>query len=374
MIGSTSSGASFHTLGSYLERGRGGGPDGGPPPDRVAWVESRGVARDIDGSANVERAARIMEATADLNPRCESPCYHVSISFDPSDLPGGPTAPDAKRVMLDVAGQTLRDLELEGHQVVVVAHGDKDHPHFHMMVNRVHPETGRAWDRWQDRTRLERSLRVQEQARGFREVPGRLGRLEGQERPPRGPSRGAHRAVMREADRTGEPPVLEAARSTLRGEFRGATSWDDLEGRLAEEGYVLRAKGRGLVVRDGAGREVKASAVHRDGGRGQLERRFGEGWREHRGRVETRTGEVPAGLSPHAEAAVRTERDRAAAAGLHRDVVRAAERVASARSSVRALGDQEREARRVWGGSRTGWPGSIRGRPVPSASSRTWSR
>lgn len=177
MIGSTSSSASFGDLGSYLESGKGGVP----AEDRVAWVESSGVVRDVGDTANAERAARIMEATADRTPQCTEPCYHLSISFDTSDLPGGPTDPASKDLMLSVADDTLRDLGLGGHQVVVVAHGDREHPHMHLMVNRVHPETGKTWDRWQDRVRLERSLRVQERARGFREVPGQLGRLEGQE-------------------------------------------------------------------------------------------------------------------------------------------------------------------------------------------------
>ena len=349
MIGSTSSGASFGALGSYLEGGKGDVP----AEDRVAWVEGSGVVREVDGSVSVDRAARVMEATADLNPRCAEPCYHVSVSFDRRDLPGGVGDPASREVMLGVARDTLRDLGLAEHQVVVVAHGDRRHPHLHLMVNRVHPGTGRAWDRWQDRVKLERSLRVQERARGLREVPGQLGRLEGQERPPRGLSRGAHRAAEREAARTGGRPPLAQARADLRYDVGRARSWDDLEGRLAERGYVLRAKGRGLVVRDGAGREVKASAVAREGGRGQLEKRFGEGFREHRTRVEARTGPVPAGLSPHAEAVVRAERDRTAAAGLHRAAVRAAERVSSARGSVRALADQERGVSRAWGAFRT---------------------
>ncbi|MDT7858293.1 relaxase/mobilization nuclease domain-containing protein [Rubrivirga sp. S365] len=348
MIGSTSSGASFGALGSYLERGKGDVP----AEDRVAWVEGRGLVREVDGSVSVERSARFMEATADLNPRCTEPCYHVSISFDPSDLPGGPSDPASREVMLGVARDTLRDLGLHEHEVVVVAHGDRSHPHVHMMINRVHPETGRAWDRWQDRVRLERSLRGQERARGLREVPGRLGRLEGQERPARGLSRGAQRAAMREAERTGERPPLEQARADLRGDFEGAKTWDDLEGRLAKEGYVLRAKGRGLVVRDGRGREVKASAVARNGGRGQLEKRFGEGFRVHRARVEARTGPVPAGLSPHAEAVVRAERDREVAAELRAAAGRAGRRVGSAEGSVRALADQEREVAGAWQGVR----------------------
>lgn len=339
MIASTSSGASFGDLGSYLERGKAGVS----AEDRVAWVESSGVVRDVDGTANAERAARVMEATADRTPQCTEPCYHVSISFDERDLPGGPTDPASKEIMLGVARDTLRDLGLDEHQVVVVAHSDRDHPHMHLMVNRVHPETGKTWDRWQDRVRLEKSLRVQERARGLREVPGQLGRLEGQERPPRSPSRGAYRAAEREAQAQGRRSLQHEARASVGGAFERAKTWEGLETELAGEGYVLRAKGRGLVVRDGDGREVKASAVSRAGGRGQLEARLGEGYREHRAAVEARTGPVPGGLSPHAQAVVRAHRDLEAA-WAHQAAVRAAqERLWAAEQGVRDLPTRERE-------------------------------
>ena len=339
MIGSTSSSASFGELGSYLERGKGGVP----AEDRVAWVESSGVVRDVGDQANAERAARIMEATADRTPQCTEPCYHVSISFDKKDLPGGPTDPASRETMLGVAQDTLHDLGLSGHQVVVVAHGDRDHPHMHLMVNRVHPETGKTWDRWQDRVRLEKSLRVQERARGFREVPGQLGRLEGQERPARSPSRGAWRAAEREAQAGGRRSLQHEARASVGHTFERAKSWEGLETDLAGEGYVLRAKGRGLVVRDGEGREVKASAVSRAGGRGQLEKRLGEGYREHRAAVETRTGPVPGGLSPHAEAAVRAHRDLEAAREHRAAITAAQERLWAAERSVRELPMQEQD-------------------------------
>ena len=339
MIAATSSSASFGALGSYLESGKGGVP----ADERVAWVESSGVVRDVDGTANAERAARVMEATADRTPQCTEPCYHVSISFDKRDLPGGPTDPASREAMLGVAEDTLRDLGLEQHQVVIVAHGDRDHPHMHLMVNRVHPETGKTWDRWQDRVRLEKSLRVQERARGFREVPGQLGRLEGQERPVRSPSRGAWRAAERQAQAEGRRSLQHEARASVGRVFERAKSWEGLETDLASEGYVLRAKGRGLVLRDGDGREVKASAVSRAGGRGQLEKRLGEGYREHRTAVEARTGPVPGGLSPHGQAVVRAHRDLEAARG-HSAAIRAAqERLSAADRSVRGLPMREQE-------------------------------
>ena len=340
MIASTSSSASFGALGSYLGSGKGDVP----AEERVAWVESRGVVRDVDGAANAERAARVMEATAGRTPQCTEPCYHVSISFDKRDLPGGPTDPASKEAMLGVAQDTLRDLGLDQHQVVVVAHGDRDHPHMHLMVNRVHPETGKTWDRWQDRVRLEKSLRAQERARGFREVPGQLGRLEGQERPARSPSRGAYRAAEREAQAEGRRPLQHEARARVGGDFERAKTWEELEGRLASDGYVLRGKGRGLVVRDGEGREVKASAVSRAGGRGKLEARLGVSWREHRAAVEARTGPVPGGLSPHGQAVVRAHRDLEAARE-HRAAVSAAqERLSAAERGVRDLPVLEQDA------------------------------
>ena len=344
VIASTSSSASFGALGSYLERGKGGVP----AEERVAWVESRGVVRDVDGAANAERAARVMEATADRTPQCAEPCYHVSISFDTRDLPGGPTDPTSKELMLGVARDTLRDLGLDQHQVVVVAHGDRDHPHMHLMVNRVHPETGKTWDRWQDRVRLEKSLRAQERARGFREVPGQLGRLEGQERPPRSPSRGAYRSAEREAAAQGRRSLQHEARAEVGYTFERAKTWEELETTLAGDGYVLRAKGRGLVLRDGDGREVKASAVSRAGGRGQLETRLGEGYREHRAAVVARTGPVPDGLSPHGQAVVRAHRDLEAAREHQAAVTAAQKRLRGAERSVHGLTAQEQEVRAAW--------------------------
>lgn len=126
--------------------------------------------------------------------------------------------------------------------------------------------------------------------------------------------------------------------------FERAKTWEELETTLAGDGYVLRAKGRGLVLRDGEDREVKASAVSRAGGRGQLEKRLGEGYREHRARVEARTGPVPGGLSPHAEAVVRAHRDLEAARGHRAAITAAQERLSAADQSVRGLPMREQEA------------------------------
>ena len=102
-----------------------------------------------------------MRATARQSALVQVPVYHLTISFDREDQV-------APAEMQAVADRVLRDLGLAAHQAIMVAHKDRDHAHVHVMVNRVHPETGVAWERWQDRPTIERSLREVERAFGLR--------------------------------------------------------------------------------------------------------------------------------------------------------------------------------------------------------------
>jgi len=157
MIGVSSSNKSFRVLARYLSEGR-----TGEEQNRVAWVASRNLPTD-----DPELAARIMRATAGQNVRVKEPVYHLALSFDPGD------AVD-RGAMERVADRVLETLGLQEHQVLIVAHADREHAHLHLMVNRVHPETGRAWSRWQDYPAIQRVLCEEEQALGLRRVPGRF--------------------------------------------------------------------------------------------------------------------------------------------------------------------------------------------------------
>ncbi|MBB4375254.1 hypothetical protein GGD63_008103 [Bradyrhizobium sp. cir1] len=46
--------------------------------------------------------------------------------------------------MIEAARETLKALGLEGHEALLVGHNDEPHPHIHVIVNRVNPETGIA--------------------------------------------------------------------------------------------------------------------------------------------------------------------------------------------------------------------------------------
>jgi relaxase-like protein len=161
MIAMSSSAKSFGALAHYLANGRSGNE-----PERVAWSASRNLP-----TAEPELAGKIMRATASQNVRVAQPGYHVALSFDPGDAVDRAT-------MERVADRTIAALGLTGHQALIVCHRDRDHPHMHLLINRVHPETGRVWNRWQDRAVIQKVLRDEEIALGLRVTPGRFGTRE----------------------------------------------------------------------------------------------------------------------------------------------------------------------------------------------------
>ena len=296
MIATTSSGRRFAALARYLVRGR-----SGQETARVAWTAGRNLGLD-----DPELAAALMQATADQNVRIEVPVYHLTINFDPAD-------PVTHAQMQAVADRVLRDLGLAEHQALLVAHQDRAHPHVHIMVNRVHPETGVAWERWRDRPRIERTLRELERALGLREVAGRLYQLDGQEPPEPALLTSGER---RQAERTGEPALPDRVRAHLP-ELRAARSWAELEEQLAAHSLQLERKGQGLVITDGT-HQVKASRVARDLSLRRLEERFGAPFPGREQEQATREPPSPAveqvrgALGEHERvAALRTERTRA---------------------------------------------------------------
>ncbi len=158
MIGVSSSSKSFGALSRYLVEDK----DEGLDQTRVEWSTSRHLPTD-----DPEKAAQAMRATAGQNARVIDPVYHLILSFDPEDAV-------TRAQMERVADRVLAALGLQEHQALIVAHGDRDHAHMHILVNRVHPETRKVWSRWQDFKAVQEVLREEERALGLRRVPGRL--------------------------------------------------------------------------------------------------------------------------------------------------------------------------------------------------------
>jgi len=221
MIAVSSSSRSFAALGRYLVVGRDKVEEG-----RVAWTSARNLPTN-----DPELAAKIMRATASQNVRVSQPVYHLSLSFDPRDVVD-------RAAMERVADSVLRELKLDGHQAIIVAHADRAHSHMHVLVNRVHPETGLVWDRWQDYPTIQRVLRREEQELGLRPVAPSLDSLRG---------RGAEERLSGvAADLAAYDRVNEAAEQRYTAEREVSA----LEARAAQFDTALRREAQGQAAFD----------------------------------------------------------------------------------------------------------------------------
>ena len=67
--------------------------------------------------------------------KTEKPVYCFSLNWHPDDHP-------TKAHMLETALEVVKVLKAEERQVVIVEHLDEPHPHVHITINMIHPETG----------------------------------------------------------------------------------------------------------------------------------------------------------------------------------------------------------------------------------------
>lgn len=281
MIGEVAAvGAGFKGAISYLVAGARDDPD----PDRVAWMEVRNLASD-----NPQHAWRLMRATAAQSSRCKKPLYHLVLSWKEDE---NPTA-EMMRAHVD---ETIRDLELGDHQAFIAAHKDTRHPHVHLLFNRVHPETTKAWDTGNDYRRIEVSIRRQLEARGLPFVPGkfndpqRFGKTASRVR------NGEYQAAVRHGREpsAGKWNADEVARrrAALHPLFDAAGGWEILAEGLAGQGLRLRAKGQGLVV-EGADGYMKLSDLSKQVRLAGLEQRYGEAFVTYIARAGQASDDTP---------------------------------------------------------------------------------
>jgi hypothetical protein len=112
--------------------------------ERVGWVETQNIVSDpkdawfemFDTYRN--RAALKKNAGVDSRGRDnKTPVLHYTLAWHAKDNPD----PDHMRAM---AFDSLKALGLSDHEAVIACHGDKEHHHVHVVVNTVHPYTGKT--------------------------------------------------------------------------------------------------------------------------------------------------------------------------------------------------------------------------------------
>lgn len=108
-----------------------------------------------------------MAAVAGMNERVRRPCYHMVLSW------GDGENPDDRQV-LAAARDVLRRMGWQEHQHVLAVHRDRMNVHVHVVLNRVHPLSGKACSVSHDFARLELACREIERACGWPADRGRF--------------------------------------------------------------------------------------------------------------------------------------------------------------------------------------------------------
>ena len=156
-------GTSFKGASDYLLHDKGKASTS----ERVAWFESINLWADRPEHvwhemwdtwrerANLKREAGL-KATGRDN---KAPVLHLSLSWHPDEQP-------TPEHMKEAARSALKALGLQEHQVLLVAHKDEPQQHVHLLINTVHPHTGKTVDLKYSKEALSRWAEAYEREHG----------------------------------------------------------------------------------------------------------------------------------------------------------------------------------------------------------------
>jgi hypothetical protein len=227
-----------------------------------------------------EAAAAEMEAVALENALSRDPVFNCVLSWRENEIPTRKQADGAVHIVLE-------ELGLRGCQVHYALHRNTENLHLHICVNRIDPETCKARDPaggWTKKA-LEKAARKIELAQGWEiERSGRYivtenGEILEKSREENGLklSQTARDIEAHTAAKSAERIGQEYAAPTIRS----ARSWEELHGKLAEQGIAFEKKGGGAVLRIASQNFpsgetiIKASLAGRDISLSKLEKRLG---------------------------------------------------------------------------------------------------
>ena len=113
--------------------------------ERISWTHTENmITRDPDKAWKVmaytaKSQDRLKEAAGlpATGRKLQKPVMAYSLSWHPDHDPD-------RDHMLETARASLAHLDLQEHEALIVAHRDTPHRHVHVMVNRVHPITGKV--------------------------------------------------------------------------------------------------------------------------------------------------------------------------------------------------------------------------------------
>ena len=158
-----------------------------------------------------------------LNPRLKNTVGHISLSFSPKDAPRMTDA-----LMTQIAKEYMQKMGITDTQYLLVRHLDQPHPHCHLVYNRV-GNNGQTISDKNIKIRNAKVCRELTEKYGLYLAPGKDD---------------VRREQLREPDKT-KYEIYDA----MKGSLPKCKSWNELEGKLKEQGIGVRYKYCGLTDR-----------------------------------------------------------------------------------------------------------------------------
>ena len=237
--------------------------------EKCIYAGARGFLTELPQGQKAEMLALSEEAV-----RSKDTINHYVLSWQEGEHPNSGQVEEAVSLF-------LKELGLEGHQVIYALHGDTDNIHLHLVINRVHPDSLKVIkpNRGFDKEAVHRAIAVIEYRQGWQREQNGVYQVHADSEVRRArPDPGWQRQPgQRQRDmerRTGEKSVERIAIENGAPVIKQATSWQELHLQLAEIGMRYEKTGSGATLLVGDVR-VKASSVDRDASLSRLQKRPG---------------------------------------------------------------------------------------------------
>ena len=198
-------------IGKVISGGSFGGTVGYVMKEQSRVLEARGVE-----PPGVREMVEDFEDQACLNPRLQQNVGHISLSFSPEDAP---KLTDEQ--MTQIAREYMQKMGITDTQYLLVRHLDQPHPHCHLVYNRI-GNNGQTISDKNIKLRNAKVCRELTEKYGLYLAPGK---------------EEVRREQLREPDKT-RYEIYDA----IKGCLPKCKNWNELEGKLKEQGIGVRYK------------------------------------------------------------------------------------------------------------------------------------
>lgn len=154
-----------------------------------------------------------------MTPDIKKPVGHISLNYSVEDAPKL-----TDRKMIDLAHEYMKEMGIVNTQYIIVRHHDREHPHVHIVFNRIDNNDKTITDK-NDRYRNEQVCKRLKQKHGLYFAPGK---------------ENVKQDRLKEPDKT-KYEIYTAIKNGLKQ----SKDWQQLQSYLSKEGIQLRFKYKG---------------------------------------------------------------------------------------------------------------------------------